>query len=71
MIVAKFGGSSLADASQFQKVKAIVEADPERQIIVCSAAGKTDENPIIRSRICFIYAMLICNILFPASRCSI
>ena len=47
MIVAKFGGSSLADASQFQKVKAIVEADPERQIIVCSAAGrrtKTDNK---------------------------
>ena len=47
MIVAKFGGSSLADARQFQKVKAIVEADPERQIVVCSAAGrrtKTDNK---------------------------
>jgi aspartate kinase len=39
-IVVKFGGSSLADAGQFQKVKAIVEADPRRRIIVVSAPGK-------------------------------
>lgn len=40
MIVAKFGGSSLADAHQFRKVKAIVEMDPERKYIVPSAPGK-------------------------------
>jgi len=40
MIVAKFGGSSLADANQFKKVKAIVEMDPERKYIVPSAPGK-------------------------------
>lgn len=38
--VAKFGGSSLADENQFQKVKAIIEADPERRYIVPSAPGK-------------------------------
>lgn len=40
MIVAKFGGSSLADSAQFKKVKAIVSADPSRRIIVPSAPGK-------------------------------
>lgn len=38
--VAKFGGSSMADAAQFKKVRAIVEADPARRVIVVSAAGK-------------------------------
>ena len=38
--VAKFGGSSVAGAEQFQKVKAIVEADPSRRVVVVSAAGK-------------------------------
>ena len=36
----KFGGSSVAGAEQFKKVKAIVEADPSRRIVVASAAGK-------------------------------
>ena len=36
----KFGGSSVADANQFRKVKAIVEADPSRQFVVPSAPGK-------------------------------
>jgi len=40
MIVCKFGGSSLADAAQFRKVRAIVEADARRTIIVPSAPGK-------------------------------
>ena len=38
--VAKFGGSSLADEKQFAKVKAIVEADPDRKVVVVSAPGK-------------------------------
>ncbi|MGL5540046.1 MAG: aspartate kinase [Erysipelotrichaceae bacterium] len=38
--VVKFGGSSLADARQFEKVKSIVEADDSRKFIVCSAPGK-------------------------------
>ncbi len=38
--VAKFGGSSLADANQFRKVRAIVQADPQRYYVVPSAPGK-------------------------------
>ncbi len=38
--VSKFGGSSVAEASQFKKVKSIVKADPDRRFIVVSAAGK-------------------------------
>jgi aspartate kinase len=40
IIVAKFGGSSLANACQFNKVKAIVATDPRRRFIVPSAPGK-------------------------------
>ena len=38
--IAKFGGSSVASADQFKKVKAIVESDSNRRFIVSSAAGK-------------------------------
>ena len=38
--VLKFGGSSLADAQQFAKVKAIVEADEARRVVIVSAPGK-------------------------------
>lgn len=38
--VLKFGGSSLSDAGQFAKVKAIVLADPTRRFVVPSAPGK-------------------------------
>ncbi|MBQ7183876.1 MAG: aspartate kinase [Clostridia bacterium] len=40
MIVVKFGGSSLADASQFKKVAQIVRDDPQRHYVVPSAPGK-------------------------------
>jgi len=40
MVVSKFGGSSLADASQIEKVKRIVEDDLRRQIVIVSAPGK-------------------------------
>lgn len=38
--VAKFGGTSVADAIQLTKVKAIVEADTSRKYVVVSAPGK-------------------------------
>jgi len=38
--VAKFGGSSLANAAQFIKVKAIIESDRQRRFIIPSAPGK-------------------------------
>ncbi len=40
MIIAKFGGSSLADSAQFKKVREIVEANDDRRIVVPSAPGK-------------------------------
>ena len=39
-IVTKFGGSSLADANQFKKVKNIFFADEARKFIIPSAPGK-------------------------------
>ena len=42
--VTKFGGSSMADAGQYRKVKEIVLADPERRVVIVSAAGKRDSS---------------------------
>lgn len=39
-IAVKFGGSSVADGGQIRKVKAILETDPRRRIVVVSAPGK-------------------------------
>ena len=39
-IVTKFGGSSLADSGQFQKVKSILEMDAGRRWVVPSAPGR-------------------------------
>ncbi len=44
MKVCKFGGSSLADAKQLNKVIDIVLADPSRRIVVVSAPGKRDKG---------------------------
>lgn len=38
--IAKFGGTSVANANQFRKVQAIVEADERRRYVVVSAPGK-------------------------------
>ncbi len=40
MIVTKFGGSSVADSTQFKKIKSIIEANPARRVVVVSAPGK-------------------------------
>ena len=42
--VAKFGGSSMADAGQYRKVRDIILADPERRVVIVSAAGKRNSN---------------------------
>jgi len=44
IIVAKFGGTSLADSSQMKKVKKIVEEDKRRRYIVPSAPGKRNSD---------------------------
>jgi aspartate kinase len=43
-IVCKFGGSSVADASQFHKIRSIIEQDPRRKIVVVSAPGKRNAS---------------------------
>ena len=42
--VTKFGGSSMADAGQYRKVRDIILADPDRRVVIVSAAGKRDKN---------------------------
>ncbi|MBR2825855.1 MAG: aspartate kinase [Solobacterium sp.] len=42
--VVKFGGSSVASAEQFKKVKDIVLSDPSRKFVVTSACGKTSKE---------------------------
>jgi len=46
MKVAKFGGSSVANAQQILKVIDIVKADPDRRIVVVSAPGKRTSGDI-------------------------
>lgn len=43
-IVTKFGGSSLADANQFKKVKSIISSNPERKYVIPSAPGKRNSK---------------------------
>ena len=46
--VLKFGGTSMADAKQYRKIRDIVRSDPTRRVVVVSAAGKrfSDDNKI-------------------------
>ncbi|MDO6450808.1 aspartate kinase [Oceanobacillus profundus] len=44
MKVAKFGGSSVANAEQLRKVGNIIKSDPKRKFIVVSAPGKRFKN---------------------------
>lgn len=42
--ITKFGGSSVANATQFAKVKKIVESDPARRFVVVSASGRENKT---------------------------
>ena len=42
--VTKFGGSSMADAVQYGKIKNIILSDPARKVVVVSAAGKRSKD---------------------------
>ena len=42
--VLKFGGSSLADSTQFAKVKGIVESEASREAVIVSAPGKRNKG---------------------------
>ena len=44
MKVVKFGGSSMADAGQYRKIRDILLADPDRRVVVVSAAGKRSKS---------------------------
>lgn len=44
IIVAKFGGTSLASAEQIKKVIEIIRSDPDRKYIVVSAPGKRNKD---------------------------
>lgn len=46
MKVAKFGGSSVADAEQLKKVATIIQADEQRRVIIVSAPGKRYEDDV-------------------------
>ena len=46
MIVAKFGGTSLADAERFRHVAQLVRSDPNRRYVVVSAPGKRFDDDI-------------------------
>ena len=48
MKVVKFGGSSLASATQLEKVLNIVKSDPERRFVVVSAPGKRQARLVLR-----------------------
>ena len=44
--VVKFGGSSLANATQFKKVYDIINSDPDRRYVIPSAPGKRFKDDI-------------------------
>lgn len=44
IIVTKFGGSSLADANQFKKVKEIIDSNKSRKFVIPSAPGKRNSK---------------------------
>lgn len=44
-ILVKFGGSSLANASGYQRVKEIINDDPSRDVLIVSAPGKDLNHP--------------------------
>jgi aspartate kinase len=55
----KFGGTSLADASQFRKVAAIIKARPDRRAVVVSAPGKRHkQDPKVTDILLSIHEMV-------------
>ena len=57
--VLKFGGTSMADAGQYRKIRDIVRSDPSRRVVVVSAAGKRfDSDNKITDLLYLCYAHL-------------
>lgn len=61
MKVVKFGGSSLANGEQFQKVLGIINADLTRKIIVTSAPGKRFPDDLKVTDLLITYAKMTLN----------
>ncbi|BDR61192.1 aspartate kinase [Lactobacillus xylocopicola] len=61
MKVVKFGGSSLANGEQFQKVVNIINADAERKVIVTSAPGKRFDRDTKVTDLLIDYAQYTCK----------
>lgn len=71
--VLKFGGTSMADAAQYRKVRDIVLSDPTRRVVVVSAAGKRfPEDNKITDLLYLCYAHLqygvSCDMIFGMIR---
>ncbi len=67
LVVTKFGGSSLADAKQFAKVKQIMEAKQTRQMIVVSAMGKRNkEDSKLTDLLFLLHAHIMYSIPFDS-----
>mgnify|MGYP000936662404 FL=1 len=65
LIVCKFGGSSLLNSSQFRNVKAIMEAEPGRRVLVPSAPGKGGaEKHKVTDLLLMCYQLASHNLLF-------
>ena len=63
LIVSKFGGSSVANSKQFEKVKSIVNANKERQVVIVSALGKKDKDDSkITDLLYLLHAHLLYNV---------
>lgn len=64
MKIAKFGGSSLANAEQMRKVGRIIADDPDRRIVVVSAPGKrySDDIKVTDLLIATAEARLVANV---------
>lgn len=65
--VLKFGGSSVADGIQLQKMKRIIDADPDRRYVVASARERGSKLTI-RLQICYICVKLIWSRIFLTIR---
>lgn len=67
--VLKFGGTSMADAAQYRKVRDIVRADPARRVV--SSPPPANASPTTtRSPTCSICAMRIYSTAFPTTAFS-
>lgn len=61
--VAKFGGSSVANATMLHRVKEIILSDPSRQVVVVSAPGRsTEKDSKITDMLFLLHAHLEYNI---------